>query len=182
MGLDMYLNAEIYVSSYKPEDEPLRSDLIARTGIIPAEHHGLTVSAPVIYWRKANAIHNWFVQNVQDGTDDCKDYYVSREDLEKLRDLCREVLAGLKTETGKVHVGTTHGPGGVVTENYEEGRVVTNPEFAEERLPATRGFFFGCTDYDEHYLQDLQHTADEIDRVLNCPALQGAGFEYHSSW
>ena len=23
------------------------------------------------YWRKANQIHNWFVENVQDGEDDC---------------------------------------------------------------------------------------------------------------
>ena len=24
-------------------------------------------------WRKANAIHKWFVDNVQDGVDDCGD-------------------------------------------------------------------------------------------------------------
>ena len=38
------------------------------------------------YWRKANAVHNWFVDNVQDGNDGCKHYWVSKEDLQKLLD------------------------------------------------------------------------------------------------
>jgi len=46
-----------------------------------------------MYWRKANAIHNWFVQNVQDGVDNCGSYYVNRGDMVKLRDTVREVLA-----------------------------------------------------------------------------------------
>ena len=25
----------------------------------------------VMYWRKANYIHNWFVENIQNGSDDC---------------------------------------------------------------------------------------------------------------
>lgn len=46
------------------------------------------------YWRKANAIHNWFVENVQDGEDDCEYHRpVTKEDLETLFELCREVLA-----------------------------------------------------------------------------------------
>jgi hypothetical protein len=45
------------------------------------------------YWRKANHIHAWFVENIQGGEDDC-DYHreVMREDLEALRDVCHEVL------------------------------------------------------------------------------------------
>lgn len=46
------------------------------------------------YWRKANAIHNWFVENVQDGEDDCEYHRpVIKDDLETLFELCREVLA-----------------------------------------------------------------------------------------
>ena len=26
----------------------------------------------VAYWRKFNALHNWFVQNCQDGVDECQ--------------------------------------------------------------------------------------------------------------
>ena len=37
------------------------------------------------YWRKANQIHNWFVENIQNGIDDC-DYHreVREEDLREL--------------------------------------------------------------------------------------------------
>lgn len=45
------------------------------------------------YWRKANAIHGWFVDNVQEGNDNCGDYSVSREKLEELLARVNEVLA-----------------------------------------------------------------------------------------
>lgn len=45
------------------------------------------------YWRKANAIHKWFVDNVQDGEDDCQYHRpVTKNDLETLKGLCKEVL------------------------------------------------------------------------------------------
>ena len=43
------------------------------------------------YWRKANAIHKWFVDNIQDGNDDCGDYEVSKEQLEELLRVCKLV-------------------------------------------------------------------------------------------
>jgi len=46
----------------------------------------------VAYWRKANAIHNWFVNTVQGGNDDCGDYDVSHDTLRKLRETCVKVL------------------------------------------------------------------------------------------
>lgn len=36
------------------------------------------------YWRKANAIHNWMVDNLQNGNDDCGSYQMSQEDVEQL--------------------------------------------------------------------------------------------------
>lgn len=45
-----------------------------------------------IYWRKANQIHRWFVENVQNGVDNCAMYYVSKESLYKLKELCEKVL------------------------------------------------------------------------------------------
>lgn len=44
------------------------------------------------YWRKANHIHNWFVENVQGGEDDCRRHYFKIDDLKKLREVCLEVL------------------------------------------------------------------------------------------
>lgn len=36
------------------------------------------------YWRKANAIHKWFVDNVQQEEDDCGVYEVSHDQLKRL--------------------------------------------------------------------------------------------------
>ena len=44
------------------------------------------------YWRKANQIHNWFVENIQEGIDDCGDYPVTISQLDELKALCQEVL------------------------------------------------------------------------------------------
>ena len=38
----------------------------------------------VAYWRKFNALHNWFVENLQNGVDDCGTYEISRSLLDKL--------------------------------------------------------------------------------------------------
>ncbi len=44
------------------------------------------------YWRKANQIHNFFVENVQFGNDDCGEYEVTKSDLISLQRLCFDVL------------------------------------------------------------------------------------------
>lgn len=47
----------------------------------------------VCYWRKANQIHRWFVENIQDGEDDCcRHRAVTKEDLESLLNACKAVL------------------------------------------------------------------------------------------
>lgn len=92
MGLDMYLNAKRYLWTF-PEDG---EDAVAAKAI--AQLLGLSgkrvkqVEAEAMYWRKANAIHKWFVDNVQEGTDDCGNYAVSKEQLEELRELILEAI------------------------------------------------------------------------------------------
>ena len=56
------------------------------------DEDGETCRQGAIYWRKANAIHNWFVANVQDGEDNCQPHHVSREQLVELKGICKEVL------------------------------------------------------------------------------------------
>ena len=52
------------------------------------------IAEEVAYWRKANAIHQWFVDNVQDGEDDCRVHReLTKSDLLTLRDLAHEVYA-----------------------------------------------------------------------------------------
>lgn len=98
MGLDMYLRAKKHVSGYdlpKNEDKELyfklKSDFNADNFVDP-ETPFAVIQFIVGYWRKANAIHRWFVNNIQNGDDDCGEYHVSREDLKQLKCLCIEVL------------------------------------------------------------------------------------------
>lgn len=44
------------------------------------------------YWRKANAIHQWFVKNVQKGVDDCGTYEVTASDLGRLNNIVQQIL------------------------------------------------------------------------------------------
>ena len=51
--------------------------------------YGVDVSVNVAYWRKVNSVHGWFVNNVQQGEDNCGEYYVSHEKLKELANTCR---------------------------------------------------------------------------------------------
>ena len=96
MGLDMYLYAEKNVSGYRfqpeQEQEEYREVINAvHANFASAESPSADITVTVSYWRKANAIHDWFVRNVQDNEDNCRKYYVSRKQLQELRDSCVEV-------------------------------------------------------------------------------------------
>ena len=91
MGLDMYLKGEKYVSEYFDPALKEAVDALLPDSILSGKVCGIKFR--LAYWRKANAIHQWFVNNVQDGTDDCSDYDVSREKLQELVDTCKAVLA-----------------------------------------------------------------------------------------
>ena len=86
MGLDMYLKARRYLGYNDERRKSLKEEFKA------PEHWELNeVSFEVGYWRKANAIHKWFVDNIQSGEDNCGEYYVNKVDLESLRNLCLQI-------------------------------------------------------------------------------------------
>ena len=97
MGLDQYLYAKkyFYISKAVSSDtERQTGTQIANLAAIPVHRDGVGVKVDVEigYWRKANAIHHWMVENVQNGTDDCGEYYISREQLAVLRDTVQRVI------------------------------------------------------------------------------------------
>lgn len=99
MGLDMYLKAKAFVSGYswehESEKELYNTIVNAVGGEVLADKDSPTaeVSITAGYWRKANAIHGWFVRNVQNDEDECKEHYVTREQLIALQEACQDVLA-----------------------------------------------------------------------------------------
>ena len=102
MGLDMYLTAKRYVSDYNDADKVLSTELMRHFPELSETQTIREVSVRVGYWRKANAIHKWFVTNVQKGTDDCNSYLVPREQLQELRDTCERVLAFRELATAQL--------------------------------------------------------------------------------
>ena len=58
--------------------------------------------------------------------------------------------------------------------------VAANPKRAPELLPTVSGFFFGGTDYDESYWQDIRDTLTQLDWILDTD--QEDQYVYESSW
>lgn len=134
------------------------------------------------YWRKANQIHNFFVENVQDGEDDCSYHNeCTKEILEDLLDKCYKVLTGSIMMIGQVKNGQQYVDGEWV-DCMKPGKVIINPEVAEELLPSCRGFFFGSTEYDEYYMQDIEDTIKIIKNVLATTDFETQMLAYCSSW
>lgn len=135
----------------------------------------------VVYWRKANQIHKWFVDNVQGGVDDCNYYEVSRENIETLLKICKEVIQKTITKKSMIKNGSIY-KNGKWEDKLEEGEIIVNPEIAEELLPTTEGFFFGGTDYDEYYLEDLKYTITKLEEILKEFDFENNYLVYTSSW
>jgi hypothetical protein len=89
MGLDMYLTAKRYIYDFDDKGKALREQLedFKVNGMEVKE-----LSYRAGYWRKANQIHKWFVDNVEDGVDNCREHLVPVEELEKLLEQVNEVL------------------------------------------------------------------------------------------
>jgi hypothetical protein len=114
------------------------------------------VSVTATYWRKANAVHGWFVTHCQDGVDECQEAEVHPEQLAALKAACEAALAA-------------HAAG--------------DDDAAIAAMPPTPGFFFGTYDLDEYWAADLAHTVREIDRLIRTAiAIGGVTFTYQSSW
>ena len=142
MGLDMYLNAKRGIYEFRNDPEATWPGL-------PDGYRIDSISVEAAYWRKANQIHDWFVQNVQNGEDECRPHHVERDKLAELVGLCQQVLA--------------------------------DHDKAKDLLPTKDGFFFGSTDYDQYYFDDLRDTVEMLNKAL--AAFDDTwSFEYQSSW
>ena len=147
MGLDQYLEirkSEYRSNYYKDKGSRIKLEYPKDiTEFIP-NLTDLRISRQtnyeVGYWRKANQIHNWFIQNCarrdeyDNPIDDCRPIEITVDKLEKLLDDCKKVLA--------------------------------DHSLAKELLPTVDGFFFGSTAYDDYYLGQIEQTIEIIEPVL----------------
>jgi len=160
----MYLTKKHYVQNWNHQKDRKFKVTVKLNGL---KHPAINskkvtyVIEQVAYWRKANAIHMWFVNNCQNGKDECQEAYVDPAKLEKLLETCKEVVAGSTLVDG----------------------VIKNTEVAESKLPVEKGFFFGNTDYNKWYLDDIIDTIKILEKELSVDhGINSPEYYYRSSW
>lgn len=122
------------------------------------------------YWRKANAIHGWFVNNLADGVDECQQIPVSVADLLQLQSACEQVLANKpavvpedediieitgyaeKTNEEVVQTILDH----IALQAYSK-ELTPEPQ-EDDPLQPQGGFFFGSTAKNEYYYEYVADT------------------------
>lgn len=153
MGLDMYLNKRKYVGyaddtevDVTTKNHRYNNEIQAYDDIEVKNHYKNVnyIIQEVGYWRKANQIHKWFVDNCCDGKDDCSEHYLKLEKLLELKELCQKVLDVLNSE------------------HLTSGE---KAEVCEELLPTCQGFFFGTYTYDDWYKSQIENTIRIIEDV-----------------
>jgi len=177
MGLDMHLTKRTYIGNdYKEVKDQVKIEI---KGV--KQERVSEIVEKVAYWRKANQIHNWFIENCADNQEDnCQDIYIEKSQLQKLLNVVNLVLDSSKLIKGKIHNGTRYENGKTI-EIYEQGKIMENTKVAEKLLPTSSGFFFGSTDYDEYYYQDLLDTKKILEDILK-ENDNRADFYYRASW
>lgn len=133
------------------------------------------------YWRKANAIHKWFVDNIQDGKNDCDYYEVAPEQLEELLNICKLIKQQSVMKKGKITVGYRFENGKEVP-IMEDGEYIENPEVAAKYLPTQDGFFFGSIEYTQLYMENIESTIDILTKVLEETDFDNQMVVYTASW
>lgn len=187
MGLDMYAHRRVYVKQWEHQKPEERFTVRIERGGKPVagiqSDRILAVEEDVMYWRKANHIHAWFVENVQSGNDDQRKYLVDWDVLRNLLMLCEKVIEASRLGDGMVYAGTEWSrENPVPTERRELGRVIEDPTVAMELLPTRSGFFFGSTEYDEGYLNDVVRTRDWAKSMIEDHENGVPGDIEYSSW
>jgi hypothetical protein len=155
MGLDMYLN-------------------------VGKGDHAFEVG----YWRKANAIHQYFVDTLQDGVDDQRESPVDLEtfenlfkkvsvireefikldaDIDSLDELNSEELEEYSSEELEYHLQSKGESWDSLLPEYKEKFA----KLCENTLPTTSGFFFGSTSYDIYYIYNIIYTYELIKGILD---------------
>jgi hypothetical protein len=189
MGLDMYLKRSY--SKFRKNDgtfstnwDDCKLDMFGRPNRV-------TFTETVGYWRKENHIHKWFVDNVQGGVDDCKEYYVSIKQLRELRNTCFDILSKLhgteirvpkkdvkdfKDANIKLYGGSKIQRIIIDVNNLETVKsligyhTLTKSQIEKcgcnIKLPTQRGCFFGSYEYNGWYLIALVDTIEMLDELF----------------
>jgi len=157
MGLDMYLYKKTYVQNWEHQTPEQRHTISVKLGDntrkdIKPERIAYIVEQ-IGYWRKFNALHGWFVENCAQGDDECQEIQVHTHDLKVLLETLKEVSKAIK-------------------ENDQKTMAML--------FPPVSGFFFGSTEIDEYYKEQVNETIAIIEEAIN--EGEHEEFYYQASW
>lgn len=106
----------------------------------------------VAYWRKANQIREWFLNHIEEFN-----YDDNGEFYTVTKELLEELIDDCK----------------YVLNHHDQAEIV---------LPTSSGFFFGGTDYDEYYYDQLESTIKQCQEVINETDWDNEVVIYTESW
>ena len=145
------------------------------------------------YWRKANAIHGWFVRECGNNVDECQEIVVPKIKLLELQAQC--LIAVMKrNQEETISEESPKSSKSVPVDGQEMGEwlmeqmkmettlAVMEKEFEDtsDPLRPVAGFFFGGTEKDQYYYADLMETVEIIAKAVT--DYPDGEFVYQASW
>lgn len=163
MGLDMYLYRKTYVQSFDAE----KKDIVTQVKVVDKQKkYGINpdkvvyITEEVGYWRKANAIHNFFITQTRK-EDNCEPIRIPIGILRNLYERCKAILKDNTQEKEEIYQDLKG------NEKVRTVKVLKDDTKAKELLPTCEGFFFGPTSYGEWYVDDLERTIEILEPLIN---------------
>jgi hypothetical protein len=119
----------------------------------------------VWYARKANALHKWFVDNLQNGEDECQISLIPQRKFEELK-IILDKISDYWYDSDLKHLS--------FDDRFKEIK-----DKCSELLPTQSGFFFGPIEYDYYsYIYPILDLLIEIEYL----DMEKYNYYYHASW
>ena len=142
-----------------------------------------TIFETVASWSKANHIHAWLVNNIQNNNDNCSYYFVTEDDFFALKKICEKVLTLNPYQLDKDSYLFYYSADDlidasiIIKEIYIQLKTELN-----EILPTKNGLCFGPNDYALSYFLNVKDTLEIVNKILDEANFEKEVYLYHSSW
>lgn len=136
------------------------------------------------YWRKANHIHAWFVNNVQDGIDECQESVLTVEHINLLKETVDKIIDASEERYEAAYKIKDYSLREAIHYDEELPEVFYSEmtEVFNQYMPTQSGFFFGGTSYSAHYLASIYDLRSMAEDMLEEMEDETIAFAYQASW
>ena len=151
MGLDMYLRRKIYVKNWEHTAHKDRFKITIEKGGVPYTGINMENVTNIV-----EEVGHWRKFNAL--------HHWIVENIQNGEDNCREYHFDNEALIELSHVLQ---------------QLKDNPELAFRIFPTSEGFFFGSTEYDEYYWENVEYTIELINNLLEAKT---GDIYYQASW